>query len=688
MLPTKLRGAAVGLLALAVLGAGTLTPAARAQDGKGKKTDQKRFQGAWEVVSGMRHGEQLPEEITKVISLTFQGEKVTFRLGDIMKEGTFKLDPSKKPAAIDLSLDDKTAEGIYAFDGKQLKLCVGEPGGARPTEFKSEAAAQTSLIVLRPAGAGDQPRPEKKQEKKADAPAQSTAGDAGKTTGGKKGDEHAQFQGTWKVVSAEKGGEKLPEEILKDVQLVVSGDKIKLTILGEEKEGTFKIDPTKKPKTIDLTAEGKTIKGIYKLSKDSLIVSASEPDQERPKEFEAGAGSQTIRIVFKRAQAEKKPGGDAPKGKTKTKTGKAKLDGSWTVVAAVFGGENLPDEIVKTIKVTMADGKVTMEMMGETKEGTYKADLSKTPATLDVAMDGKQMRGICLLKGDTLKVCMADGGEGRPSEFKSEAGSQTVLMTMKRAPGAGGEAKGEDEASLREEVQRLRAQLERTREELEAAERRLAAARQDPPGVAAQRQTSANNLKQIALAMHNYHDTHNAFPANAIYGKDGKALLSWRVAILPYIEENALYNEFKLDEPWDSAHNKKLLAKMPKIYAPVAGGNVAADATFYQVFTGPGTIFEGKKGLRLLEITDGTSNTFLAAEAGEAVPWTKPDDLPFDPQKDLPKLGGLFKAGFHVAMADGSVRFIRRDFDPQALRLAITRNDGQVIDLNSLTAER
>src|SRR5207244_11694577 len=77
---------------------------------------------------------------------------------------------------------------------------------------------------------------------------------------------------------------------------------------------------------------------------------------------------------------------------------------------------------------------------------------------------------------------------------------------------------------------------------------------------------SANNLKQIALAFHNYHDTFGTFPPAAIYSKDGKPLLSWRVAILPYLDQDALYQQFKLDEPCDSAHNKLLLDRMQPIY--------------------------------------------------------------------------------------------------------------------------
>src|SRR5207253_5271036 len=102
----------------------------------------------------------------------------------------------------------------------------------------------------------------------------------------------------------------------------------------------------------------------------------------------------------------------------------------------------------------------------------------------------------------------------------------------------------------------------------------------------AARQKSANNLKQLGLAMHNYNNTYNHLPAVAIKDTKGKALLSWRVAILPFVEEEKLYKEFHLDEPWDSAHNKKLLGKMPKLFAPVMGKTKQPHSTYYQVFTG------------------------------------------------------------------------------------------------------
>jgi hypothetical protein len=196
---------------------------------------------------------------------------------------------------------------------------------------------------------------------------------------------------------------------------------------------------------------------------------------------------------------------------------------------------------------------------------------------------------------------------------------------------------------------------------------------------AAQRTQSANNLKQIGLAMHNYHDANRAFPPQAVYDKDGKALLSWRVLLLPYLEADALYKEFRLNEAWDSPHNKKLLAKMPKVYMSPSGKAQHAHGTFYKVFFGTGAAFEGKRGVRITDFTDGTSNTILVVESTPDVPWSKPEDVPFDAGKPLPKLGGLYPQGFLAGLADGSVRMFSASISKDTLKAVITRNGGEVI---------
>jgi uncharacterized protein DUF1559 len=194
---------------------------------------------------------------------------------------------------------------------------------------------------------------------------------------------------------------------------------------------------------------------------------------------------------------------------------------------------------------------------------------------------------------------------------------------------------------------------------------------------------SSNNLKQLGLAMHNYHDTMNAFPPAAVCDKTGKSLLSWRVLILPYVNEEKLYKEFKLDEPWDSEHNKKLLVKMPKVYA-IPGKTKAGDSdTHYRVFVGNGAGFDWIKGGAIAGISDGTSNTIMCVTSETAVPWTKPDDLEFDPAKDMTKLIGLVVNGTAQAtFFDGSVRTFRKIPPRATLNALITRAGGEVIDFD------
>jgi Protein of unknown function (DUF1559) len=196
---------------------------------------------------------------------------------------------------------------------------------------------------------------------------------------------------------------------------------------------------------------------------------------------------------------------------------------------------------------------------------------------------------------------------------------------------------------------------------------------------AARRMKSSNNLKQIGLAMHSYLDANRSFPPAAIYDKNGKALLSWRVLILPYIEQDDLYKQFKLDEPWDSKHNKKLLEKMPPVYVSPDVKTKNKYGTFYQGFAGKGAFFDGKTGIAITDISDGTSNTIMVAESATDVPWTKPEDMPFDPDKALPKLGGITPGSFQALFGDGSVRNLPLKLKKDTLKALITIAGGEVI---------
>ena len=210
----------------------------------------------------------------------------------------------------------------------------------------------------------------------------------------------------------------------------------------------------------------------------------------------------------------------------------------------------------------------------------------------------------------------------------------------------------------------------------------------------ANRMAVSNNLKNIGVAMHSYHDVHGHFPSAAIYDKKGKTpLLSWRVAILPYLdwEEAKLYKQFKLDEPWDSPNNKPLIEKMPKCYGnpKVDGYFTKPGYTHYRVFVNDDphsqnlTAFpSGPKGITLDDMNDGSSNTILVVEATEPVPWTKPDELLYSRKVKLPPIGIADTLDDAIiAFADGSVRSIRlEEFPEKRLRDLIEPNNGKGLE--------
>jgi type II secretory pathway pseudopilin PulG len=198
---------------------------------------------------------------------------------------------------------------------------------------------------------------------------------------------------------------------------------------------------------------------------------------------------------------------------------------------------------------------------------------------------------------------------------------------------------------------------------------------------AARRNQSMNNLKQMMLALHMYHDTKKTFPAHASYSDDGKPLLSWRVHILPFIEEQALYEQFRLDEPWDSEHNKALIARMPQVFQNPNFPNEPGK-TNYLAVVGDECIFNGTKdGVRLQDITDGTSKTIalVEADADQAVEWTKPDDWEYNAETPNAGLGNLRPGVWMAAISDGSVQAVAEQIDLNVLKAMFTRAGGEVI---------
>lgn len=214
------------------------------------------------------------------------------------------------------------------------------------------------------------------------------------------------------------------------------------------------------------------------------------------------------------------------------------------------------------------------------------------------------------------------------------------------------------------------------------------AASEDPHEVRAadsgqKRRASLNHLKQLVLAMHNYHSTHQHFPPAAVMGPDGKTPHSWRVELLPFLEENALYDKYRMNEPWDSPDNKKVLEQMPDVLRSPYDDPKSTNSGFY-VLAGPGTIFDGAEGMPIRKITDGTTNTLIIVESKQNIPWTRPEDIPFDPDKPLPTIGGFVKDHFDAAAADGSARRFDANKVKDQLKWLIMRNDGHQIDTEKL----
>jgi hypothetical protein len=194
---------------------------------------------------------------------------------------------------------------------------------------------------------------------------------------------------------------------------------------------------------------------------------------------------------------------------------------------------------------------------------------------------------------------------------------------------------------------------------------------------AGQRMESANNLHQIGIALHNYHDVWNTFPPAHLCDASGKPVHSWRVLISPFVQKSSFYDRYNFAEPWNGPNNRQL-ENMLRWCWRAPGDPKNSVLTSYVAIVGPGTPWPDSQSTNLTNISDGTSNTVLIVEISHSdIHWMEPRDLPIeeleawlDP-KHKPRLGGEIEGGL-VVYADGSVHFIPRTATIKEWRALLT----------------
>jgi prepilin-type processing-associated H-X9-DG protein len=211
------------------------------------------------------------------------------------------------------------------------------------------------------------------------------------------------------------------------------------------------------------------------------------------------------------------------------------------------------------------------------------------------------------------------------------------------------------------------------------------------PREAARRSQCSNNMKQIALAMLMYENAYQCYPPAFIADKNGKPMHSWRVLILPYMEEKALYHQYRFNEPWDGPHNRTLASQMPRVYACPSDVPPDGSTTSYAMPVGPHAISSGPKGRKISEIRDGTSNTIMVVEAADAgINWMEPRDINAEdtefqingdgsakPTARASEISSRHPNGANVAFCDGSVQFLTSTTDPKTVKAMTTIDGGE-----------
>lgn len=215
-------------------------------------------------------------------------------------------------------------------------------------------------------------------------------------------------------------------------------------------------------------------------------------------------------------------------------------------------------------------------------------------------------------------------------------------------------------------AQATRALLARQNEEFSAREKEWDQAHQ-------------TKLARLAEAFDAYYAAHGHYPPAAVAGPDGKTLHSWRVELLPYLGEQKLFDNYNLDEPWDSEHNKTLVKQIPSIYS-TSVWTQKGDSEYF-VITGQGTLLDVEGPRTRESMTDAPGETLLVLQSQQHVPWTKPVDIAVSADHSpLRPFRGHGK-GFYAAFADGTVRFVSKATDPSSIRAMFTKAGGDEVRL-------
>jgi hypothetical protein len=192
-------------------------------------------------------------------------------------------------------------------------------------------------------------------------------------------------------------------------------------------------------------------------------------------------------------------------------------------------------------------------------------------------------------------------------------------------------------------------------------------------------QSHIAKLGRLAKALNAYHEDHGHYPPAAVVGPDGKTLHSWRVELLPYLGEQELFASYKLDEPWDGEHNKRLVDKIPSVYGTGVWSQ-KGDADYF-VVTGQGTLFDADQPGRRDSVADTPGETLLVLQSRQRIPWTKPADIETTPDHDVLRPFRGHGKGFYAAFADGTVKFVSQATDAASVRAMFTKAGGEEVKL-------